>query len=102
MVCTKSPIGLRRRTAAFCVARAVARGNLMILVSWVFDQRETRRRTEGGPPQLRWMRFLVGTAGCAVVNGEQTVYIPPHPMVEGTGFPRRCWLRQTRSKGSRT
>ena len=26
----------------FCVARAVARGNLMILVSWVFDQRETR------------------------------------------------------------
>jgi hypothetical protein len=30
-VCTKSPIGLRRRTAAFCVARAVARGNLVIL-----------------------------------------------------------------------
>ena len=34
-VCTKLPIGLRRRTAAFSVARAVARGNLMILVSWV-------------------------------------------------------------------
>src|SRR5271169_6682451 len=35
MVCTKLPIGLRRRTAAFCVARAVARGNLVILDSWV-------------------------------------------------------------------
>ena len=41
MVCTKLPIGLRRRTAAFCVARAIARGNLMILVSCVFaHQRE--------------------------------------------------------------
>ena len=35
MVCTKLPIGLRRRTAAFCVARAVAHGNLMILDNWV-------------------------------------------------------------------
>src|SRR4029077_5179868 len=40
MVCTKSPIGWRRRTAAFCVARAVARGNLVILASWVL--RSTR------------------------------------------------------------
>jgi recombination protein RecA len=40
----------------------------MILVSWVFDQRETRRRTEGGPPQLRWMRFLVGNAALSQIE----------------------------------
>src|SRR6266700_3306878 len=27
-----------------------------------FEEALTRRRTEGGPPQLRWMRFSVGTA----------------------------------------
>ena len=83
MVCTKSPIGWRRRTAAFCVARAVARGNLVILASWVLrstrvskpplcpalttvsPSQSPRRVLRGQWPDARKCRFY--RDGCVVV-----------------------------------
>src|SRR5579862_1753680 len=67
MVCTKSPIGLRRRTAAFCVARAVARGNLVILASWVaLDQGEQAAFVSGADDGVA---FPVSQAGFARDDG---------------------------------
>jgi hypothetical protein len=44
----------------------------------------------------------VGPSSLNLIGCEGRTNRVHSPMMEGTGLPRRCWLRQTRSKGSRT
>ena len=62
-----------RKCGGFALCKALE-GETRVQKSWTsektdiarlyreFEEALTRRRTEGGPPQLRWMRFSVGTA----------------------------------------